>query len=91
MLRPASHDALTRLQRAAAGSDRELDRALSDVGVLPPLDLAEIRNVLNRPGCVLATCRNCDGHAIIEVRWSTHITALIHQDGRVQSTTIVAA
>lgn len=91
MLRPASQDALTRLQQAASASDRELDRALSDVGVLPPLDLADIRIVLNRPGCVLATCRNCDGHAIVEVSWNTEVAALIHQDGRVQLTTTVAA
>jgi hypothetical protein len=84
VLRPATQDALTGLRLAASLSDRELDRALSDVGVLPPMDLSEIRGVLQRSGCELATCRNCDGHTIVEVSWNTALSALIHHDGRVQ-------
>jgi hypothetical protein len=91
VLRPATQDALTRLRLAASLSDRELDRALSDVGVLPPLDLSEIRNVLKRPGCELATCPNCDGHTIVEVSWNTALSALIHHDGRVQPLNTAAA
>jgi hypothetical protein len=91
VIRPASQDALTRLRRAALASDRELDRALSDVGILPPLDLSEIRSVLDRPGCELATCRNRDGHAIVEVMWNTELSALIHHDGEVHVLSTAAA
>lgn len=85
------HAALNRLLRAAAGSDRDLDRALSDVGVLPPLDLQQIRNVLTRSGAEVALARNDDGHAIVQVVWNARLSALIHHDGRVQILSAAAA
>jgi hypothetical protein len=91
VLRPPSAAALERLARAAAGSDRELDRALSDVGVLPPLDLTQIRQVVTRSGTELAMSRNDDGHAIIQVAWNAQLAALVHHDGRVQMLGIAAA
>ena len=84
MLRAASTGALARLRLASTGSDRELDRALSDVGVLPPVDLVMIRRVLGRPGTELAMSRNDDGHAIVQVVWNAQLAALLHHDGRVQ-------
>jgi len=91
VLRPPSAAALERLARAAAGSDRELDRALSDVGVLPPLDLTQIRQVVTRSGTELAMSRNDDGHAIIQIVWNAQLAALVHHDGRVQMLGIAAA
>lgn len=91
VLRPPTTDALARLRHAATASDRELDRALSDVGVLPPLDLNEIRRVLTRPGSELTSCRNGDGHAIVEVSWNMSLSAMVHHDGRVQMLSVAAA
>jgi hypothetical protein len=91
VLRPPSAAALERLTRAADASDRELDRALSDVGVLPPLDLDQIRHVLTRRGMELAVTRNADGHAIIQIAWNAQLSALIHHDGRVQLLSSAAA
>lgn len=91
MLRPASPDALLRLTIAATASDRELDRALSDVGVLPPLDLDQIRSLLTQPAVELTTSRNDDGHAIVEVSWNGSRSARIHHDGRVQVLSNAAA
>jgi hypothetical protein len=84
VIRPATPDALLRLRAAADVSDRELDRALCDVGVLPPLDLSRIRSLLAQPGVGLSTSRNADGHAIVHVSWGTTRSACIHHDGRVQ-------
>lgn len=84
MLRPASAEHLQRLCAAAGESDRELDRALCDVGVLPPADLDEIRGILSRSGTQLARARNTEGHVILQVVWQDQLAALIHQDGRVQ-------
>ncbi len=90
MLRPASTETLQRLCVAARGSDRDLDRALSDVGVLPPADLDEIRQILSRSGTELARARNAEGHVILQVVWHAQLAALIHQDGRVQVLTNIA-
>lgn len=91
MLRPATSDLLARLQLAASGTDRQLDRALSDVGILPPLDLGQIRSVLVRPGTELSTSRNRDGHVVVEVLWNTTLAVMIHHDGRVQVLSTAAA
>lgn len=91
MLRPPSADELLRLRGAASASDRELDRALSDVGVLPPLDLAHIRRILARPGADIGCSRNPDGHAIVEIAWNQQPSARIHHDGRVELVAAVAA
>jgi hypothetical protein len=91
VLRPPSDDALRRLGAAAGATDRELDRALSDVGVLPPLDLAHIRQVLAQPGSDIGCRRNADGHAIVEVSWNGRPSAHIHHDGRVQILSVAAA
>ena len=90
MLRPPSAENLQRLCGAAQDSDRELDRALSDVGVLPPADLDEIRQLLCRSGIELALARNTEGHVILQVVWRAQLAALIHQDGRVQALTNAA-
>lgn len=84
VLRPPTSAALRRLPEAAASCDRDLDRALSDVGILPPLDLQPIRHVLLKPGVELARTTNEYGHVIIQVCWSTQLAALLHHDGRVQ-------
>lgn len=91
VLRPPNAASLDRLLRAADASDRDLDRALSDVGVLPPLDLGHIRRVLGRPGTEIAVTRNPDGHAIVQVVWNAQLSALVHHDGRVQLLSSVAA
>lgn len=79
------------MQAAALASDRDLDRALSDVGVLPPLDLSRIRGLLTQPGVELTTRRNVDGHVIVEVSCNDELAALIHPDGRVQILDAAAA
>jgi hypothetical protein len=84
MLRPPTPAAIERLARAAHGSDRDLDRALSDVGVLPPCELDEIRDILSRPDTHCAIARNDDGHSIIQVVWNCQLSALVHNDGHVQ-------
>jgi hypothetical protein len=87
VLRPPTTDSLRRLCAAADASDRDLDRALSDVGVLPPADLAPIRDVLQRRGTEVARACNSDGHIILQVVWQARLAALIHHDGRVQTLT----
>lgn len=85
--------ALLDLLAAANACDRDLDTALSDLGVLPPLDLTPIRHVLARPGVELALARNADGHVVIEVvevAGGSITTALIHHDGRVHVVTAAA-
>lgn len=91
MLRPPTAAAIDRLIRSVEASDRELDRALSDVGVLPPLDLGRIRSVLGRPGTQVAMTRNDDGHTIVQVVWNAQLSALVHHDGRVQLLDCAAA
>ena len=84
VLRPPTAHCLERLLAAAEWTDRDLDRALCDVGVLPPVDLSPIRGLIGQPGVTLTTRRNGDGHSIIEVCRNADAVALIHQDGRVQ-------
>lgn len=91
MLRPATSDSLARLRLASSGSDRQLDRALCDVGILPPVDLDHIRSVLARPGTELSTSRNRDGHVVVEVFWDATLSVMIHHDGRVQILSTAAA
>lgn len=90
MLRPPSAETLQRLCAAAGSSDRDLDRALSDVGVLPPADLDEIRRLLCGTDTELALARNAEGHVILQVVRHAQLAALIHQDGRVQALTNAA-
>lgn len=85
MLRPPTAHCLERLLAAAEWTDRDLDRALCDVGVLPPVDLAPIRELIGQPGMTLSTRQNNDGHSIIEVCRNRDAMALIHNDGRVQA------
>lgn len=84
MLRPPTAHCLDRLLAAADWSDRDLDRALCDVGVLPPVDLREIRGLLTDPGVGLAARPDPNGHSIVEVIRGGSPTALIHPDGAVQ-------
>jgi hypothetical protein len=90
VLRSPTSDSLRRLCAAAGASDRDLDRALSDVGVLPPADLTEIRAVLQREGTEVARACNADGHVILQVVRHAQLAALIHQDGRVHLLTHAA-
>lgn len=85
MLRPPTAHCLDRLLAAGDWSDRDLDRALCDVGVLPPVDLAPIRQLLGEPGITLSTRRNSDGHSILEVCRNGDAAALIHHDGSTQT------
>jgi predicted nuclease with RNAse H fold len=90
VLRPPSQAALERLTQSAKATDRDLDRALSDVGVLPPLDLTQIRQLLTRNGTNLALDLNDDGHTIIEVVTGGRAVAWVQHDGRVDLSNAVA-
>ncbi len=90
MLRSPSTELLRRLCAAADASDCDLDRALCDVGVLPPADLTAIRQVLQHRGTEVARARNADGHVILQVVRHAQLTALIHHDGRVHVLTNAA-
>ena len=83
MLRPASREALDRLWRAAVDGDRELDSALTGVGVLPPLELQPIRECLLTPSTVIVAETNRDGHRLLSVRDRHGVVAWIHHDGSV--------
>lgn len=83
MLRPATSEALDRLLRAASDVDRELDTALTCLGVLPPLDLAPIRSRLLLHDIQLRAGQNADGHRIIEIVEHDVVLALIDHDGTV--------
>ena len=83
MLRPASRDSLERLRRAASDADRELDMALTCLGILPPLDLQPIRDCLLQPSTVIVAETNRDGHRLLSVRDRHGVVAWIHHDGRV--------
>ncbi len=89
MLRSPTAHCLARLLAAADWADRDLDRALCDVGVMPPVDLHPIRGLLAEPGVTLATRRNPDGHSIVEVVRRGTPSALIHHDGCIQALTTV--
>lgn len=83
MLRPATPEAIERLRRAANDVDRELDTALTCVGILPPLDLGPIRECLSEPSTVVVAETNHDGHRLLSVRDRHGVVAWIHHDGRV--------
>lgn len=74
-----------------SSSDLDLDRALCDIGVLPPADLDDIRAVLCRDRTELALTSNTDGHAIVQVVCDGQLTALVHHDGRVHVMSCAAA
>lgn len=84
MLRAATPDSIDRLYRAAADGDRELDTALTRVGILPPLDLQPIRDCLLDPTTVIVAEVNRDGHRMLSVRDRHGVVAWIHHDGRVE-------
>lgn len=83
MLRPATPESLDRLRRAADDIDRELDTALTCLGILPPLELQPIRDCLRQPSTVLVAEVNRDGHRLLSVRNRHGVVAWIHHDGRV--------
>lgn len=76
---------------AATGPDRDLDRALSDLGVLPPMELGPIRQVLRHRDTTVLLAANDDGHAIVQVVTNARLVALIHHDGRLQALNPTAA
>ena len=83
MLRPATPEALDRLRLAASDVDRELDTALTCIGILPPLELQPIRECLLAPATVIVAETNRDGHRLLSVRDRNGVVAWIHHDGRV--------
>ena len=83
MLRPATPRALERLASAAIANDRELDAALTGLGVLPPLDLDLIRTCLCTPHTRLVAGVNRDGHRLIAIAEGDREIAWIHHDGQV--------
>jgi len=83
MLRPATPESLDRLRRAATDIDRELDTALTCLGILPPLELQPIRECLLQPSTVIVAEVNRDGHRLLSVRDRHGVVAWIHHDGRV--------
>ncbi len=83
MLCPATPYALERLARAAIADDRELDAALSGLGVLPPLDLDLIRTCLCTPNTKLLAGVNRDGHRLLVIAEGDREVARIHHDGQV--------
>ena len=83
VLRPATPSALHRLVVAATQSDRELDAALTDLGVLPPLELEQIRACLQLAHTGLVAGVNADGHRLITLTDGDDQLAWIHHDGRV--------
>ncbi len=83
VIRPATPGALDRLGRAASRDDRELDAALANLGVLPPVDLDPIRACLNMTEIRLVAELNRDGHRLITVTGGDRVLAWIHHDGRV--------
>ena len=74
---------MERLIRAAADVDRELDTALVYLGVLPPLDLAPIRDVLTIEGTTVRATSNDDGHRVLEIAFGQRLFARITHDGTV--------
>lgn len=86
MLRSATPCALLRLAQAATGSDRELDAALIDLGVLPPLDLDQIRACVQRAPNGLIAGTNADGHRLLTLVDGDRTIGWIHHDGCVAMT-----
>ena len=95
MLRPASRELLERLVHAAHDIDLELDTALTQLGVLPPLDLAPIRSCLSHEEIEIEAGANADGHRILYVSVQGRPTASIGHDGCVvpvaQATALASA
>lgn len=83
MLRAATPDSIDHLYRAATDVDRELDTALTRIGILPPVDLQPIRNCLLDRTTVIVAETNRDGHRMLSVRDRHGVVAWIHHDGRV--------
>ena len=83
VLRPATPSALQRLVQAATQTDRELDAALIELGVLPPLDLDQIRGCLLIAPRGLTAGTNSDGHRLLSLADAGQPVAWIHHDGRV--------
>jgi hypothetical protein len=83
VLRPATTASIDRLRRAAFADDRELDSALVGLGVLPPVDLEEIRGWLKVSGIDLVAGTNADGHRVIAIMIGQGTVARVHPDGRV--------
>lgn len=83
MIRPATPASIERLRRAAVDIDRELDTALTCLGILPPLDLRPIRECLLEPSTVIVAETNRDGHRLLTVRDRYGVVAWIHHAGRV--------
>lgn len=84
MLRPATPDALDRLIASAFDVDRELDLALVQLGVLPPLDLSVIRSWLTLDGVGVRARCNDDGHRVIDVLVERRVVASIGPEGAVE-------
>ena len=63
--------------------DRELDTALTCIGILPPLELQPIRECLLEPSTVLVAETNRDGHRLLSLHDRHGVVAWIHHDGRV--------
>lgn len=83
VLRPANPEALERLRRAASDVDRELDAALTCLGILPPVDLAPIRECLADPSVIIVADENRAGHRRLEIRDRMGTVAWLDHDGEV--------
>jgi hypothetical protein len=83
VLRTATPSALRQLVDSATRNDRDLDTALIDLGVLPPVDLEQVRACLQLAHTEIAAGVNADGHRVITLIDGDHPVASIHQDGRV--------
>ena len=69
--------------RAVHADDRELDTALVCLGILPPVELADIRAWLSLTGIELHARTNSVGHRVIEIAIGRRTVARIHPDGNV--------
>lgn len=83
MIRQATPESVESLRRAILGDDLVLDRALTHLGILPPLDLQEIRDCLADGSNVVVAETNRDGHRLLSVHDRYGVVAWIHHDGRV--------
>lgn len=83
MLRPIGPDELMSLRAASSMGDAALDLALLRVGVLAPVELGEIRSLLERTATTLEPARNANGHVIIDVYERGDLIARLHHDGQV--------
>jgi hypothetical protein len=83
VLRAATPRSIDRLVAAVHLTDREFDTALIQLGILPPLDLSEIRSWLSVDGVTVIAGQNPDGHRVLAVVQDGRTLAWIHHDGRV--------